>query len=48
MPDTYVVIVTRGHQHDAEALAACIHGQPAYIGMIGSRRKVALIRQQFS
>ena len=23
--DTYVVIVTRGHNHDADALAACIH-----------------------
>ncbi len=45
--DTYVVIVTRGHQHDAEALAACIHGRSAYLGMIGSRRKVALIRQSF-
>ena len=45
--DTYIVIVTRGHQHDAEALAACIHGPAAYIGMIGSRRKVALMRQDF-
>ncbi len=45
--DTYVVLVTRGHRHDAEALAACIHRRPAYIGMIGSRRKVALIRRSF-
>jgi xanthine dehydrogenase accessory factor len=45
--DTYVVIVTRGHQHDAEALAACIHAPVAYLGMIGSRRKVALVRQSF-
>jgi xanthine dehydrogenase accessory factor len=45
--DTYVVLVTRGHRHDAEALAACIHRHPAYLGMIGSRRKVALIRKSF-
>jgi xanthine dehydrogenase accessory factor len=45
--DTYVVIATRGHEHDAEALAACIHRPAAYIGMIGSRRKVALMRQDF-
>ncbi len=45
--DTYIVIVTRGHQHDAEALAACLHKPAAYIGMIGSRRKVALMRQEF-
>ncbi len=43
--DTYVVIVTRGHQHDQRALAACIHRPAAYIGMIGSRRKVALMRK---
>jgi xanthine dehydrogenase accessory factor len=45
--DTYVVIVTRGHKHDAEALAACIHSPAAYVGMIGSRRKVALMRESF-
>jgi xanthine dehydrogenase accessory factor len=45
--DTYVVIVTRGHQHDAEALAACIHKPAAYLGMIGSKRKVALMRRHF-
>jgi len=45
--DTFIVIVTRGHQHDAEALAACIHRPAAYIGMIGSRRKVARMRQDF-
>ena len=45
--DTYVVIVTRGHRHDAEALRACIHSSAAYIGMIGSRHKVALMRERF-
>jgi xanthine dehydrogenase accessory factor len=45
--DTYIVIVMRGHRHDAEALEACIHAPAAYIGMIGSTRKVALMRQSF-
>jgi xanthine dehydrogenase accessory factor len=45
--DTYIVIVTRGHEHDAEALRACIGRPFAYVGMIGSRRKVALLRQDF-
>jgi xanthine dehydrogenase accessory factor len=45
--DTYIVIVTRGHQHDAEALAACIRKPAAYIGMIGSRHKVAMMRKEF-
>jgi len=43
--DTYVVIVTRGHEHDQRALAACLRRPAAYVGMIGSRRKVALIRK---
>jgi xanthine dehydrogenase accessory factor len=45
--DTYIVIVTRGHGKDAEALRACIKKSPVYIGMIGSKRKVALIRDDF-
>lgn len=40
---TYVVIVTRGHAHDEEALRAVIDSEAAYIGMIGSRRKVRTI-----
>ena len=46
--DTSIVIVTRGHKHDADALAACIHSPAAYIGMIGSRRKVDLVRENFT
>ena len=45
--DTYIVLVTRGHKLDAESLEACIHTSAAYIGMIGSKRKVALIRKNF-
>ncbi len=45
--DTYIVIVTRAHRHDAEALRACIKSQARYIGMIGSQRKVVLMRQEF-
>ncbi len=45
--DTYIVIVTRGHRHDAEALRAVIRSPAAYIGMIGSRHKVALMRDRF-
>jgi len=41
--DTYVVVVTRGHNHDEEALEAVIRSPARYIGMIGSRRKVRLI-----
>ena len=45
-PDTYLVIVTRGHTHDSEALKSCIASDAAYIGMIGSAHKVQLVKQQ--
>lgn len=45
--DTYIVIVTRGHSHDADALRACVTSDAAYIGMIGSGRKIALMREKF-
>lgn len=38
--DTYVVIVTRGHALDREGLAAALKTPAAYIGMIGSEKKV--------
>jgi xanthine dehydrogenase accessory factor len=41
--NTYVVVVTRGHNHDEEALEAVIRSPARYVGMIGSRRKVRLI-----
>ncbi|HOX01303.1 MAG TPA: XdhC family protein [Candidatus Paceibacterota bacterium] len=44
---TYVVIVTRGHRHDAEALASCLGRPSAYVGMISSRRKAAWMREEF-
>jgi xanthine dehydrogenase accessory factor len=46
-PDTYVVIVTRGHSHDSVALRECITSNAGYIGMIGSARKIHLMRQKF-
>ncbi len=41
--NTYVVIVTRGHQHDEQALHAVIGSPARYLGLIGSRRKIKLI-----
>ncbi len=45
--DTYIVIVTRGHRNDAAVLRNCIASGIAYLGMIGSRTKIALMRRQF-
>lgn len=41
----FVVIVTRGHRHDQEALAAVIRSPAGYVGMIGSRRKIKTVFQ---
>jgi len=41
--NTYVVVVTRGHKHDQQALGAVLDSPAKYIGMIGSRRKIKVI-----
>jgi len=46
-PDSYFVIVTRGHQKDAEALRGAIGRGAAYVGMIGSKRKIELMHCEF-
>ena len=48
-PDSlaFGLIVTRGHQHDALVLTEWIHRPFAFLGMIGSRRKARVIRDQF-
>lgn len=45
--DNSFVIVTRGHAQDAEALRAALRRPAAYVGMIGSRSKIELMREEF-
>ena len=40
---TYCIIVTRGHNHDEQALFHLVETRARYVGMIGSRRKIKLI-----
>jgi xanthine dehydrogenase accessory factor len=40
---SYLVIVTRGHIHDKAVLSQCLKTNAKYIGMIGSRRKIAMV-----
>ncbi|MHB0876634.1 MAG: XdhC family protein [Anaerolineae bacterium] len=40
-PNTYVVLVTRGHVQDEEALRQVITAGAGYLGMIGSSRRVS-------
>jgi xanthine dehydrogenase accessory factor len=41
-----IVIVTRGHKYDYQAMSAAARSKAGYIGLMGSRRKVALIYRQ--
>jgi xanthine dehydrogenase accessory factor len=43
---SYLVIVTRGHIHDKTVLEQCLRTKARYIGMIGSRRKKAMIYER--
>ena len=40
---SYLIIVTRGHQHDKTVLAQALKTNAKYIGMIGSKRKRLII-----
>ncbi|HEU4760091.1 MAG TPA: XdhC/CoxI family protein [Dehalococcoidia bacterium] len=40
---TYVVCVTRGHKHDEASLREVVSSPAAYVGMIGSRRRVGAV-----
>lgn len=44
--NTYVLIVTRGHKHDLLCLRKALVTPARYIGMIGSKRKVNLLKEQ--
>lgn len=41
--NTYLVAVTRGHQHDEIVIRQALRTPAGYVGMIGSRRKVSLM-----
>ncbi|MCL2149829.1 MAG: XdhC family protein [Dehalococcoidia bacterium] len=45
----YVVIVTRGHRHDSLCLRSILQSVfPRYVGLIGSRRRVGIVKKQIA
>lgn len=42
-PSTFVVIITRGHEHDVDCLTEILKKETAYVGLIGSRRRVHFV-----
>ncbi len=47
-PSHYLVSVTRGHAHDGEVIRRAILTPAAYVGMIGSHRKVKLLWEELA
>ncbi|MSQ44438.1 MAG: hypothetical protein EXR45_09595 [Chloroflexi bacterium] len=45
-PWTYLVLVTRGHEHDEATLQRVAGSTARYIGMIGSRRRVLVVLER--
>jgi xanthine dehydrogenase accessory factor len=45
--NTYVVILTYEHAHDRDILGYCMNQPHAYLGMIGSKRKVEITKKMF-
>jgi len=45
---TFVVVATRGHRLDYEAMRAVLNFPAGYVGMLGSKRKVTLFYQQLA
>ncbi|MFQ5654076.1 MAG: XdhC family protein [Planctomycetota bacterium] len=44
-PSSILIVVTRGHQHDETVLAQAVMSDAGYVGLIGSRGKIAAIRK---
>ncbi len=40
---SFVVVITRGHRHDADCLRRTLSHDVAYVGMIGSARRVGIV-----
>ena len=47
-PDTSFIIVTRGHKEDGFCLEKVLENGFAYCGMIGSRKKVAILMEEMA
>lgn len=46
--DSWFVIVTRGHRYDTVCLEKILAKKYAYVGMMGSRRRVAIVKDQLA
>lgn len=47
-PSTFFVVITRGHSADRECMEHILKKDAAYVGMIGSRHKVDVVKRQLA
>jgi len=47
-PATYVVVITRGHEHDVDCLIEILKKNTLYVGLIGSRRRVRFVLEMLA
>lgn len=45
-PSCYAVVITRGHEHDSDCLMEILPKQTAYVGLIGSRRRIRFVMEE--
>ncbi len=45
-PDDYIVVMTNGHSHDYEVQEQMLRHEIAYIGVVGSRSKIAYVNKR--
>lgn len=47
-PSTYVVVITRGHEHDTDCLLEVLQHENGYVGLIGSRRRIGFVLEMLA
>lgn len=47
-PSWYAVVITRGHEHDSECLTEILPKETAYVGLIGSRRRIRFVLEELA
>lgn len=45
-PSSHAVVITRGHEHDSDCLMEILPKETAYVGLIGSRRRIRFVLEE--
>lgn len=47
-PSSYAVVITRGHEHDLDCLIEILPKETAYVGLIGSSRRIGFVLEELA